>query len=68
MKTSQFDALVKASSKSYHQQKNFIKNVLNGKVQQCPTCQQTLTIVLDNSTGSNGIYCIKKCTDISLEL
>jgi len=57
----------KATSKSFHQQKNFIKKVLAGKVSQCPVCKQALTIHLTEASEQSTISCAKKCTDIELD-
>ncbi len=63
---SQLSSLVKLTSKSFHQQKNFIKKVLAGKVTQCPQCRQALSIYLTND-GESSIRCPKLCTDIELD-
>jgi len=64
---SNFDLFNKSSSKSFHQQKNFIKKALAGKLQQCPTCKQPLKIHLTDKKEQSTISCAKKCTDIELE-
>ena len=63
-----FAQLAKLSAKSYHQQKSFIKNVLNGKITHCPVCKQSLSVVLTGQDRQTGIYCAKKCTDIALDI
>lgn len=67
MNNEQFKALAKSSADSYHQQKAFIKNVLSGKVDKCPQCQQKLFVYLLGESGQPGIFCQKKCTDIALD-
>ena len=62
----QLQALAKQSSQSFHQQRNFIKKVLAGKIGLCPQCQQPLKVHLTGS-GESSICCVKKCTDIALE-
>ncbi len=57
----------KMTSNSFHQQKNFIKKVLAGKIQQCPVCKQPLTIQLTETHSQSTIQCKKKCTDIELD-
>jgi len=60
-------AFNKAASNSFHQQKNFIKNVLAGKITLCPICQQTLSVYLTEASTSSSIRCKKQCTDIALD-
>lgn len=57
----------KLTSDSFHKQKNFIKKVLGGKVTQCPTCQQSLSILMRDGDEMSHIQCQKKCTDIELD-
>lgn len=63
----QFKGLTDGSTKSYYQQKAFIKKVLEGKVESCPVCRQPLKVILEGKEASTGIYCHKKCTDIALD-
>ena len=63
----QFSSFNKITSDSFHQQKNFIKKVLAGKITQCPKCKQALKIHMSNTDEQSTIYCIKKCTDIELD-
>jgi hypothetical protein len=68
MTSNTFAQIAKKSTKSYHQQKAFIKKVLVGKVSHCPVCKQVLTVKLTAEDGQTGIYCAKKCTDIALDI
>ncbi len=63
-----FAQIAKLSTKSYHQQKAFIKKVLVGKLTTCPECKQVLTVKLNPEEGQTGIYCKQKCTDIALDI
>ncbi len=63
---SQLQSLAKLSSQSFHQQKNFIKKVLAGRIVQCPHCQKNLSVYLTDQ-GESSIRCAKKCTDIALD-
>ncbi|GLX77050.1 hypothetical protein tinsulaeT_03900 [Thalassotalea insulae] len=63
---SQLTSFAKLTSKSFHQQKNFIKKVLIGKVTHCPQCQHPLDIYLTDN-GESSIRCKKRCTDIELD-
>ncbi len=64
---SQLSSFNKSTSQSFHQQKNFIKKVLNGKIHQCPVCKQALKINLTDGKEQSTICCQKKCTDIELD-
>lgn len=64
---SQLKSFNKLTSDSFHQQKNFIKKVLAGRITKCPQCQQNLTINMSNSDEQSTIRCVKKCTDIELD-
>jgi hypothetical protein len=64
---SQFKLFNKLTSDSFHQQKNFIKKVLSGRITQCPECHQNLTINMSNTDEQSTICCAKKCTDIELD-
>ncbi len=57
----------KMTNKSFHQQKNFIKKVLAGKISQCPVCKLPLNIQLTDGKEQSTIQCNKKCTDIELD-
>lgn len=63
----QLESLNKVFSKSYNQQKQFIKKVMSGKVSTCPVCQQLLSVYLPGEGDSPGISCQKGCTDILLD-
>ncbi|NQY64953.1 MAG: hypothetical protein HRT38_14720 [Alteromonadaceae bacterium] len=69
----QFDSLQKMTSKSFHQQKKLIKNVMAGKKVFCPVCDQLLVLTLpkageqSKSNKAPGISCAKGCTDIILD-
>jgi len=63
----QLATLNKAFSKSYNQQKQFIKKVMSGKTSTCPVCKQTLIVCLPGEGDSPGISCNKGCTDILLD-
>ncbi|NQY35200.1 MAG: hypothetical protein HRT37_09590 [Alteromonadaceae bacterium] len=69
----QFASLQKMSSKSFHQQKNLIKNVMAGKKTFCPECDQLLVLTLPDTgepsklNKAPGISCVKGCTDIQLD-
>lgn len=64
----QFESLQKSSSKSFHQQRNFIKKVLLGKETLCPVCHQTLQLDLPEDSDNPRIYCKKSCTDIRIDV
>ena len=66
----QFALLHKKSSKSFHQQKALIKQVMAGKAIDCPECGTRLRLTLPTGSNSNvatGIKCEKGCTDILLD-
>ncbi|GAA6205261.1 hypothetical protein [Thalassotalea sp. SU-HH00458] len=63
----QLKSFNKSTSDSFHQQKNFIKKVLAGRISQCPQCKQNLTINLSHLDEPSTIRCAKKCTDIELD-
>ena len=68
---SHFKIINQQTSQSFKQQKNFIKGVLVGKYTDCPECGKNITLILpeDNKTEKNpGIYCLKGCTDIELDM
>lgn len=67
MDLSQLTQLSERYSKSYQQQKIFIKKVLQGKLQQCPACGQQLNIDLGEKGNQGAICCEKGCTDIMFE-
>ncbi|MFT4928321.1 MAG: hypothetical protein ACI8WB_004440 [Phenylobacterium sp.] len=69
-----FSAINKSSAKSFHDQRNLIKNLGRGKTVLCPTCQQPLKLVVPGkkhhdktNDKTNGVRCDKGCTDIELE-
>jgi hypothetical protein len=64
---SQLKSFNKLTSDSFHQQKNFIKKVLAGRITQCPQCKQNLTIHMSHKDEPSTIRCQKKCTDIELD-
>ncbi|MGB0894201.1 MAG: hypothetical protein ACPGUD_07325 [Parashewanella sp.] len=73
--TSDFSAFNKTTSQSFNHQKGLIKRALSGKLSQCPECKKNLNIILpehnnskNNAQKAPGIYCVKGCTDIELEM
>ncbi|AGH81757.1 hypothetical protein PCNPT3_09095 [Psychromonas sp. CNPT3] len=62
-----FSAINKSSAKSYHAQKNMIKNIGKGRTVLCPTCQQVLTLCV-SANNTTGVSCVQGCTSISLEV
>jgi hypothetical protein len=63
----QLKSFNKITSDSFHQQKNFIKKVLSGRITQCPDCGQTLKINMSNTNEQSTIRCANLCTDIELD-
>lgn len=63
----QLKSFNKITSDSFHQQKNFIKKVLSGRITQCPECGQILKINMSNTNEQSTIRCAKQCTDIELD-
>ncbi|MGB1197669.1 MAG: hypothetical protein ACPG46_01395 [Thalassotalea sp.] len=55
-------------SKSFHQEKHFIKQALNGKVVNCRSCQKKLVLALINQDTQLHLQCKKGCTDILLDI
>ncbi len=64
---SQLKKLQKRSTRSFHQQKKLIANVLNGQKVYCPQCEKLLSVKVDYDKGSTKIFCKATCTDIELE-
>ena len=64
-----FSTINKTSSKSFHQQRNTIKQVCLGKTVLCPTCQQPLKLLppVKNQHNKTGVSCNKGCTFNELE-
>ncbi|NQZ84068.1 MAG: hypothetical protein HRT52_24005 [Colwellia sp.] len=63
----QFSELKKNSAKSFNDQKALIKKVMSGRLIKCKTCGQPLQLMLPENSSQPGIYCQKRCTDISLD-
>ncbi|AZG72691.1 hypothetical protein [Shewanella livingstonensis] len=60
---------------SFNQQKNLIKRMLKGNSATCNDCNKPLTLQLPPNTTkakpadkAPGIYCVKGCTDIELDM
>ena len=69
--TSPFTVLNQTTAASFNEQKNLIKRVFKGKPVQCPSCKQTLKVVLPEQVKAEqtaGIFCAKGCTDIELDM
>jgi len=79
--TLNFSTLNKATAKSFHQQRNVIKNVCRGKTVLCPVCQQPLKLLVPGKKlvpgkskndkqpdKPSGIRCDKGCTTIELDI
>ncbi|KPU83684.1 hypothetical protein JI57_00565 [Psychromonas sp. PRT-SC03] len=62
-----FSAINKSSTRSYHEQKNMIKNIGKGRTVLCPMCQQALTLWV-SVNDATGVTCSRGCTSISLEI
>jgi hypothetical protein len=65
-----FSDINKSTSKSFHEQRNTIKNVCLGKTVLCPSCQQALKLLPPSSKDKEkktGVSCAKGCTFIELE-
>jgi len=63
-----FTQLQKTSAESFHQQKRLIKQVLAGHKVLCPGCQQAITVKRDQQAQQLQLTCVKRCTDILLDL
>ncbi|QYJ77840.1 hypothetical protein [Shewanella acanthi] len=66
-----FGVLNKSTAASFNEQKNLIKRVLKGQAAQCPSCKQSLKVILPEQVKAEqlaGIYCAKGCTDIELDM
>ena len=69
--TSPFAVLNQSTASSFNEQKNLIKRVFKGKPVQCPSCNQTLKVILPETAKADqaaGIFCPKGCTDIELDI
>lgn len=69
--TLNFSTLNKATAKSFHEQRNVIKNVCRGKTVLCPVCQQPLKLLVPGKKQldkPSGIRCDKGCTTIELDV
>ena len=69
--TSPFAVLNQTTATSFNEQKNLIKRVFKGKPVQCPSCKQTLKVILPEQAKAEqaaGIYSAKGCTDIELDM
>ncbi|SFD29270.1 hypothetical protein [Pseudoalteromonas denitrificans] len=62
-----FSNLNKQTSKSFNQQKNLIKQLMKGKLMDCPKCKQAIKLYLPEDKVKPGARCAKGCTDIDLE-
>lgn len=62
-----FAEIQKASKASFFEQKKLLKQVMSGRVVQCTTCQQPLTLYTPEQGDLTGIRCAKGCTDIALD-
>lgn len=70
-----FSAVNGPTLASFNQQKNLIKRMLKGNSATCADCNKPLTLQLPpNSKNAKpnanapGIYCVKGCTDIELDM
>ncbi|MEJ6475999.1 hypothetical protein PQI63_16965 [Pseudoalteromonas piscicida] len=64
-----FSQLNKKSSKSFNDQKALIKKLSQGRVVNCTSCQQPITLTLNPESHNRAIArCQKGCTLIELDL
>jgi len=64
-----FSGLNKKASDSFHQQRNMLKKLAQGKTLKCEKCANILTLDLATSEPGKGVVkCKQGCTDIALEL
>ena len=64
-----FSGLNKKASDSFHQQRNMLKKLTQGKTLKCEKCANILTLDLATSEPGKGVVkCKQGCTDIALEL
>jgi len=62
-----FSNLNKQSSKSFHKQKNLLKQLMKGQLVNCSHCKQAIKLYLPEDKVKPGARCAKGCTDIDLE-
>lgn len=58
----------KRKSKTFHQEKKYIKQILNGSNVSCRECLQPLTMRNINNNAQLQLQCKKGCTDILLDV
>ncbi|ATD08052.1 hypothetical protein SIO17_13460 [Pseudoalteromonas piscicida] len=64
-----FSQLNKKSAKSFNDQKALIKKLSQGRVVNCPSCQQPIALSLSQSTSNRAVaQCKQGCTFIELDL
>ncbi len=62
-----FSHINKQTSNSFHQQKNTIKKLMQGKTILCSHCNHPIKLYLPEDKQANGARCDKGCTNIALE-
>lgn len=65
-----FSGKNKASTKTFHDQRNIIKNICRGQTVLCLTCQKPLKLITPSKKQTDikpGVRCDKGCTDIELD-
>ena len=68
----QFEALQKASKRSFAEQKQLVKKMMAGQEVLCSTCQQPLYLLTPKQSATknnenSGIRCKNGCTDLQLD-
>ncbi|MFM2485807.1 hypothetical protein [Celerinatantimonas yamalensis] len=61
-----FKALNQRQKDGFAQQQRWLKQVLAGKLVNCPSCQQTISA--DRQGELLHLHCCKGCTDVVLTL
>jgi hypothetical protein len=64
-----FSEINKKASESFHQQRNILKKLAQGRTIKCEVCNMPLNLNLNTNKADKGhVNCKKGCTDIMLEL